>query len=163
MKDRAHSGQWHRQQESPVIGVGFTTYNVDVVFDAEDLKSASIKASIDPNSVDTGSEDRDKHVLSPDFFGAAEGDSWTFNSTSISKVGENQYVAAGEMSVKGKTMEMEIPFSFLGEMETRMGHKAGISTEFVIKRSDFGLGGEMGGLIGDEVKMMVFLELNKAE
>lgn len=145
---------------TPFIGK-FDTYQVDVVFDENDLGSSSIKASLDPASVNSYSEGRDKHLTGNEFFDVAEyPEHWAFESTSIEKVGEGEFLAKGKMTVKGKTVEMDIPFKFLGTMDTRFGLKSGITAEFSLLRSEWNLGGEVGGMVGDEVKMVAALELN---
>ncbi len=45
-------------------------------------------------------------------------------------------------------------------MDTRFGLKSGITAEFSLLRSEWNLGGEVGGMVGDEVKMVAALELN---
>ena len=52
---------------TPFVG-RFDTYKVDVVLDEEDLKNSSVVATIDPKSINTFSEGRDKHISSEEFF-----------------------------------------------------------------------------------------------
>lgn len=145
---------------TPFMGY-FETFEVDVVFDENDLKNASITASLDPASVNTFSDGRDDFLKAEGFFGVEEHpDHWTFTSTSIKKTGEGEFVAKGKMTAKGTTLKMEIPFKYMGTMETRFGLKSGITAEFSILRSDFGLGDEVGGMVGDKVRMVALLELD---
>lgn len=159
--DRMHSSVLFKVRHilTPFVG-NFGSYEVDVVFDENDLAHSSITASLDPASVNSASEDRDAHLKGADFFDVeAYPEAWAFQSTSIEKAEEGKYIAKGTMTAKGKTVEMEIPFHFLGVMDTGRGSVSGITTEFVIKRSDFEIGGHNGGMLGDEVTIMGFLEM----
>ena len=145
---------------APFVG-RFDGYQVDVVLDDNDLKKASVTASIDPATVNSFSDGRDEHLKGEEFFNVAENpDHWTFISSSIKKTGEGEYIAKGKLTAKGVTKKIEVPFQFLGQMDTRWGPKAGITAKFTILRSEFGLGDDVGGLIGDEVTFMANLEMN---
>jgi hypothetical protein len=50
----------------------FTKLAADIVFDSANLKLSSIKAVIDVNSIFTGDEGKNAHLLSADFFNAAK-------------------------------------------------------------------------------------------
>ncbi|MEM0999622.1 MAG: YceI family protein [Bacteroidota bacterium] len=144
---------------TPMIGK-FDKFDVAIKWTPDNLGQSSINATVDATSVNTGNKGRDGHLQGPDFFDAKTHPEWSFTSKSIEKKGENEFVATGDMTMRGKTMSMEVPFTFLGAMEMDKGNKAGFETEFVIKRSEFGLGGDMGGGIGDDVTIMVLLEMN---
>ena len=149
-----------RHVMAPFVG-RFDGYQVDVVLDDNDIKKASVTASIDPATVNSFSEGRDEHLKGEEFFDVATSpDHWTFISSSIKKTGEGEYIAKGKLTAKGVTKKIEIPFQFLGQMDTRWGPKAGITAKFTILRSEFGLGDDVGGLIGDEVTFMANLEMN---
>lgn len=143
---------------TPLVG-RFDKFEVAMKWDEKNLDNSSISASVDVNTVNTGFDGRDKHLKSADFFDAENHPKWTFTSEKITKT-EDGFVAKGKITLRETTMDIEIPFNFLGVMEMEKGNKAGFSAEFSIKRSDFSLGGEMGGGVGDEVKIMAFLEMN---
>ena len=149
-----------RHVMAPFVG-RFDGYQVDVVLDDNELKNATVTASIDPATVNSFSDGRDEHLKGEEFFDVANSpDHWTFISSSVKKTGEGEYIAKGKLTAKGVTKKIEVPFKFLGQMETRWGPKAGITASFTILRSDFGLGDDVGGLIGDEVTFMANLEMN---
>jgi polyisoprenoid-binding protein YceI len=144
---------------TPLIG-RFDKFEVALKWDEKNLDASSISASVDVTSVNTGFDGRDKHIKSADFFDAENHPTWNFTSEKIVKNGDEGFIAKGKITLRETTMDIEIPFKFLGVMELEKGNKAGFSAEFSIKRSDYALGGDMGGGVGDEVKIMVFLEMN---
>ncbi len=145
---------------APFVG-RFEGYKVDVFLDDNDIKKASVTAYIDPATINSFSEGRDKYLKGEDFFDVENHpDHWTFISSSIKKVDEGEYVAKGKLTAKGVTRKIEIPFQFLGEMETRWGPKAGITASFTLLRSDFDMGESSGGMIGDKVTILANLEMN---
>ena len=144
---------------TPLLG-RFDKFDVAMKWDEKNLSASSISANVDVASVNTGFAGRDKHLKSADFFDAENHPKWTFTSEKIVKNGDEGYIAKGKITLRETTKDIEVPFKFLGVMEMEKGNKAGFSAEFSIKRSDFGLGGDMGGGVGDEVKIMVFLEMN---
>lgn len=144
---------------TPLLG-RFDKFDVAMKWDEKNLSASSISATVDVASVNTGFAGRDKHLRSADFFDAENHPKWTFTSEKIVKSDDDGFKAIGKITLRETTKEIEIPFKFLGVMEMEKGNKAGFSAEFSIKRSDFGLGGDMGGGVGDEVKIMVFLEMN---
>ena len=142
---------------TPFVGK-FDRFQVDIVWNENDLSKSMVNATVDARSVNTGMADREKHLRSPEFFNAAQNPEWSFASTGIQKT-KDGYLATGMLTANGKTNKLSVPFKFLGIMELEKGSKAGFSAEFSIKRSDYDLGGTMGGGIGDEGKLMVFLEM----
>jgi polyisoprenoid-binding protein YceI len=79
----------------------------------------------------------------------------------------NQYILEGNLTIKGKTRKISIPFTYFGLRENplKKGQKvAGFETRFSIKRLDYGVGSgkflEMG-VVGNEVDILITLEVLK--
>jgi polyisoprenoid-binding protein YceI len=120
----------------------------------------SVDVAIAAESVDTGNQQRDNHLRSPDFFNAAEHEQITFVSDDIKRVGEN-YEAHGELTLHGVTRPVVVTLVWngAGDKGQRFGYRGGLSAEFTIKRTDFGMDTYVeNGLLGDEVTLMVGLE-----
>jgi polyisoprenoid-binding protein YceI len=148
-----------RHAVTPFYGQ-FKNFSGTLNWDANSTEKSSITVSVDPKSVSTGSADRDAHVMSPDFFDADNHGQWTFKSTSIF-AGEENFTAQGVLNARGKSMEIPVSFRFLGTFDAgKYGKKAGVTAEFSFLRSALGLGGDLGGMLGDEVKVIVNLEMN---
>jgi polyisoprenoid-binding protein YceI len=80
-------------------------------FDAKDPSPSKITASIDINTLNTGNEQKDKHLLSADFFNAEKFPSISFTSTSV-KATSDGFLAVGNLTIKDSTKNVEIPFTF---------------------------------------------------
>jgi polyisoprenoid-binding protein YceI len=126
--------------------------------DASALEKGSVELTIATESIDSNNKQRDGHLMSPDFFNAKENPEITFKSTKIKATGKNLEVT-GDLSLAGKTKSITIPVEFVGEGESR-GIRRGYITTFAIKRSDFGMTyGVQKNALGDDVHLMVSLEL----
>ena len=129
---------------------------------AADGKDSKMSILIDSTSIDTNDDKRDAHLKSPDFFDAKQFPDITFESTSVSPKGDD-YAVDGDLTVRGKTKQISIAVRKTGEGEFR-GKRVGYETEFVIKRSEFDMNyGIAQGVLGDEVHVMVAVELVEAK
>ena len=152
-------------QITPVRGF-FTDYDVDLQFSPDDLENSSLNVTIDVNSIDTKNERRDGHLKSEDFFNVAEFSTITFASQSIEAVGENQFVAKGELTIRDVTREFELPFTLLGLVESPFQEGvtvAAFQSEFQIDRMDYEVG--QGDWVADlivahEVDVELLVEVN---
>lgn len=146
----------------------FNSYTADVeAADLTDLTTASIQFGINVASISTNSEDRDNHLKSPDFFSTDEYPEILFNSTNISKAGDD-YKVTGDLTIKGITNAVTFDVEFGGKGVNPWGVEVyGFEAETKINREDFGLTWnaalETGGvLVGKDIKIKVELELNPA-
>jgi len=133
---------------TPVSGK-FDAFDIELVYDAEDLSASSVKAVIPISSIDTNNSDRDEHLNSPDFFNAGEFPRITFESTSVRRVSETELIATGNLTIKDVTREVEMPITILGvqeipaEMQGMLGGSqrvASFQAELEIDRNDFNVG-----------------------
>ncbi len=136
---------------------------------AEEITASSVEVLINTTSVDTANEDRDKHLRSADFFDTEKHPAITFKSTKIKKVGD-RWVAIGNLTLKGITKQVSLPFVITGKITDPWGNeRIGIDIEPVtINRQDYGMtfskAMEAGGLVvGDEVTIDIEIEAIKAK
>ncbi len=94
---------------SPVTGV-FKSWTAAIVFDPNDLKSASITATINIASLDTNYPERDDALKGADWFDAAQHPTAIFTSTDIRKTSQG-YVAAGHLTLGGVSKPLALPFT----------------------------------------------------
>jgi len=136
----------------------FTNFDITVENDGEGLENAKISVDIKTDSVSTNNEQRDQHLKSEDFFGAASHPSITFVSTKIVKEDEEEYKLTGDLTIKGNTKSVTFDVEFGGTSQDPWGNqKAGYTVTGKINRNDFGLTWnaalETGGvMVSDEVK-----------
>ncbi|MCB9883792.1 MAG: YceI family protein [Planctomycetes bacterium] len=137
----------------------FTKFGGDVTFDAEHPEQSSIAMTIDAGSVYTANRDRDRHIEGPDFFNVEQFPEMAFQSTKVEATGEKTYRVTGDLTFHGETHPVVANVEWTGVGEMRGTKKAGFEASFTFQRSDFGLK-QMIGPLGDEVRMIVSLELN---
>src|SRR5690606_39960532 len=115
-------------------------------------------------SIDTRQEDRDNHLRSADFFDVENHPKITFKSTSVEKVGENQYKVTGDLTIRGVTRPVTLDTTFEGRGKDPWGgERIALTAKGAINRKDFGLTWnaalETGGvLVSDEVKLEINVE-----
>ena len=125
----------------------------------------SIDVTIDATSVDTRSEDRDKHLRSQDFFHVEQHPHLTFKSKKVEHVGGDKLKVVGDLTIRGTTKEVVLEANDQGRGTDPWGNqRAGFSASATIDRRDFDLTWnsalEKGGvLVGHDVKISVEAQL----
>ena len=115
--------------------------------------------SIKIDSVDTGTEDLDKHLKSPDFFASKDFPTMTFVSTGAKSIGKNVYEVTGNLTMHGVTKPVTAALEFIGTADFGRGARAGFEAVFTVKRSEFGVNyGVEKDMIGNDVRVVVGLE-----
>jgi len=165
--DQVHSGvafQVKHMMVSKTKGE-FTSFDVQIDGDVNQLEAAKWTVSIDTASIDTNNEDRDNHLRSGDFFDAEQYPKITFVSDSIQKVSENEYEVTGQLTLKGVTNTETFNVEFNGTSKSPMDGStiAGFDAEGKINREAYGLTWnaplETGGvLVGKDVKFSANFE-----
>jgi polyisoprenoid-binding protein YceI len=145
----------------------FTKFTAEANTNGDSFEAASFSFSGDIDSVSTGNADRDGHLLSPDFFDAAQFPKITFESTAFNKKNEGEYTLNGNLSLHGETKPVSLDVEFGGIAKDPWGNtKAGFTITSKLNRKDFGLTWnsalETGGvLVGEEVKLAIELQFVK--
>jgi polyisoprenoid-binding protein YceI len=133
--------------------------------DPNDPTTGSGTVTVKAASVNTGSEMRDNHLRSPDFFDAEKYPDIVFRLKSISKSGDDQYKVTGDLTIKGVTKEITLDYEHSGTVVDPMGNtKVGGTLTGTVNRTDWGLVwnvplGGGGLLVGEKVKLEIDGEL----
>ena len=118
----------------------FNDFTGTVTVPAEGIQSASAEVTINASSIDTRNADRDGHLKSNDFFDMENHPQITFKSTKIEGNGSGGVDVTGDLTIKGTTKSITIPFEFEGTATDPFGNqRAGFEGTTTIKRSDFDL------------------------
>jgi polyisoprenoid-binding protein YceI len=164
--DKAHSqlnfGVTHMNINE--IDGTFSTVDAKMTATKDDLTDAQISLTADVNSINTGNEQRNNHLKSPDFFNAAQFGSLTFASTSFQKVSDKNYTLNGNLTLHGVTKPVVLNVVFNGTVVNPMSKKtvAGFRITGVIKRSDFGIATSFPPtMLSDEVQLKANAEFVK--
>jgi polyisoprenoid-binding protein YceI len=122
-----------------------------------DASKCSFAMNIKVDSVDTGNKQRDNHLKTPDFFNAKQYPTMTFQSTSV-KEAKGGYEVTGDLTLHGVTKPITFTLTGGKQAEFPKGVKrTGFSTDFVVKRSEFGMTNAIPAA-GDEVSVMISFE-----
>ncbi len=129
---------------------------------AEDPLASSVTAEIDLSSIDTGAEQRDGHLRSPDFFDTENHPVMTYRSTGIRAKGDG-YVLDGDLTLKGVTKNVPLALELNGfGPDPYGGTRAGFTATGEINRQDFGVtwnaAMEHGGVVVTD-KVTIHLEI----
>jgi polyisoprenoid-binding protein YceI len=143
----------------------FNVYDGTVVSKTDDFTDAQVDFSVDANSINTESADRDKHLKGADFFDTEKFPKLTFKSTSFKKTSGNKYVLEGNLTIKDVTKKVKFDVTYNGQAKSPWGQTAaGFKATSSINRVDYGLTWnkalEAGGvLVGEKVDITLKLEL----
>ena len=134
----------------------FGTAEATLTSSKDDFSDASISFTADVNSLNTGNEQRNTHLKSPDFFNAAQYGTLTFKSTSFKKVDDKNFQVTGDLTFHGVTKSVTLNATFNGTTVNPMSKKtvAGFKVTGTIKRTDFGIGASFPtAMLSDEVAL----------
>ena len=124
-------------------------------------KETRFEIVIKTASLDTQHKKRDKHLRGPDFFNVKQFPSITFKSKKVKSLGGKFYTIIGDLNFRNKTKKVTLKFERFRTGKDHLGtHRTGGETEFVLRRSEFGMNYMMSGetAISDEVKVIVSIE-----
>jgi len=168
--DPSHSGVLFSAKYMMVTSVRGTFRAVEgtIQLDEENPANSTGAFSVQVASLDTGVEQRDGHLRSPDFFDAVNHPLATFSATTVAAKGNADYVVSGDLTIRGTTRQVSFEVEFLGVYAGMNGaRRAGFHGTGKIARDDFGLNWnvalETGGwLVGKDVKLELDLAVEEA-
>ena len=166
--DKAHSNIYFdvRHTYATVRGQ-FTNFSGTLKFDPDNLEMGQTTFEVNTKSVNTGIPNRDNHLRSEEFFAVKKFPAMRFESTAVKQKQGNQYTLEGNLTIKGKTSQITLPFTYLGTRENplKKGQKvAGFEARLSINRLDYQVGtGKYFkmGVIGKKVDILIALEVLK--
>ena len=131
-----------------------------VKFDDKNVEASSVTITIDATSIDTVHAQRDNDLRSATWFDVEKNPTISFVSTSVRRIDDKNYVIAGNLSIRGKS----IPVDFNTVLTNRAINPflklpmVGFVGNAKIKRSDFGMT-HYPAVISDEVDLKISLEM----
>ncbi|MBL7870438.1 MAG: YceI family protein [Cyclobacteriaceae bacterium] len=166
--DKAHTNIQFNVTHMVVSEVNgsFTDFEGQIISKSEDFNGAEVTFTAKTGSVNTGNENRDKHLKSDDFFNAEQFPDIKFNGTIVKTGGK--YQLKGNFTIRDVTKPVVFDITYGGQIDTGRGVKAGFKFTGKINRLDYGLKwsnklatGELA--VADEVEVVVKVELNKVK
>ncbi len=106
---------------------------------AERPEESWAELAIRASSIDTGNDDRDKHLRSADFLDVDRFPEIRFKSTSVKLPGGNRLVVRGDLTIRDVARPVELQVEFNGLSQDPWGNRrAGFSATTEIDREEFG-------------------------
>jgi polyisoprenoid-binding protein YceI len=167
--DPAHSRIGFVARHAMVTKVrgAFNEFEGTATLDGANPASSSAQVTIKAASIDTRNAQRDEHLRSNDFLSMDEYPQITFSSTGARQVDDSTFELAGDLTIKGVTNQITVPFSFEGAAKDPFGNlRVGFEGAVTINRKDYGITWnaalETGGvLVSDKVTLEFELSLVK--
>jgi polyisoprenoid-binding protein YceI len=127
-----------------------------IIFDEAQPEKSSFKVNLSVSTLKTGIDKRDKDLKSASFFDLAKYPLVSFVSKKISKTSSG-FEVVGDLTIKNKTKEVTIPFTFSGSGEsgTFKGH-------FTLNRLEYGLG-DSSVLVGNTASINIEVPVTKGQ
>ena len=144
--------------------LSFDDFTVSVDLDNANPSNSSISVTIDPNSIEAGSDIWKEHLVGEKWFDTANNPDITFQSTSIESTGEGTYQVMGNVTIKGETRPMTLDTTINAAMMHPMSGKPvfGLDATGNLLRSDFGMGASVP-FVSDEIAINLTVEMVAAE
>ena len=145
----------------------FTRWSGTIRMDEHDLARTEVYVAIETASVDTGVEQRDNHLRSPDFFEVEKYPTMAFKSTRVEKAPDGTLRLHGNLTLHGVTKPVVLDVEFAGSQKDPWGGtRAGFSARTSLDRREFGLTYnqllETGGVVvGEKVDVDIEIEAVK--
>lgn len=144
----------------------FHQVNGTAVYDDVDISKSSVNVTIDASTVDTREPDRDKHLMSPDFFDVAKYPTITFKSTRVEPAGPGRLKVTGDLTIRGVTKQavLEVTAPKPAIKDPWGLQRTAVSGSTKITRQDFGVAWnktlDSGGVVvGDDVNITLDVEM----
>jgi polyisoprenoid-binding protein YceI len=144
----------------------FTKFSGKFSYDPKDPMSWKAEATIDPASVNTDVEGRDKHLKSDAFFDVAKCPAMSFKSTKVSDVAGDHFKLTGDLTMHCVTKPVTLDVEADGTGKDPWGNEsASFSATARINRQDWGVSWnkklDSGGvLVGDNIDLILEISGN---
>ncbi len=137
----------------------FNDFDATITLDPKAPEKSSVKATINPSSLDANNAKLTEHVSGKDFLNVMTFPTITFESTRIEKTGANTGKIHGDLILLGVRKPVVLDTTFIGGGEHIMMKKydIGFKATTTIKRSDFGMNYGIG-MVGDEIPVEINAE-----
>lgn len=137
----------------------FTDFEVDLVYDEEDVTKSTVVVVIKTESANTGIDERDQDLRTSRFFDAKNHPEIRFESKRIEKSGD-QLIAHGILTMRGIANPVSLPFEIKGLSKRDGKALIGIWASTTINRQDYDINwkhSSVPAFVGDEVKIEIKL------
>jgi polyisoprenoid-binding protein YceI len=137
----------------------FNEFEGTGTLDGTNPANSRVQVTIDTASIDTRNAQRDEHLRGNDFLAMKEYPRITFSSTGVRQLDDTTFEVTGDLTIKGVTNSITVPFTFEGAAKDPFGNlRIGLEGSVTINRKDYGITWnaalETGGvLVSDKVTL----------
>jgi len=118
----------------------FNEFTGSAVLDGDNPANSTATVTIQAASIDTRNAQRDEHLRSNDFLALETYPEITFVSTGVERTDDSEFALTGDLTIKGVTRSVTIPFSFEGAATDPFGNlRVGFEGSVTINRKDYGV------------------------
>lgn len=143
------------------VGGHFNKFDARIVLNNEHIEQSNADFRIDIASIDTGNAEANEIALNEDWLNQRQAPFATFKSSQIRALDPSRFEAKGTLTIRNKTRDLTLQ---LVRVDQANG-KTMLSTRFVLKRSEFGIGGGMwneGSVVAEAIPLQIQLVLAPA-
>ncbi|MBK6484586.1 MAG: YceI family protein [Chitinophagales bacterium] len=159
--DKAHSQLQFKVRHMMLTTVtgDFKEFDIEVETAGDDFSTAKINVTANIESVASGSEQRDTHLKSDDFFNAEKFPALSFTGTSLTHAGDDHWILQGDLTIRDITKPVSFQVLYMGMIDDPWGNKkAGFEVNGKVSRKEYGLlwnvVTEAGGVVAsDDVRI----------
>lgn len=140
--DPAHSRIGFVARHAMVTKVrgAFNEFEGAAVLDGNNLANSTATVTIKAASIDTRNTQRDEHLRNNDFLAIESYPEITFVSTAVRRTGDTSAELTGDLTIKGVTNSVTIPFTYEGSATDPFGNlRVGFEGSVTINRKDYGV------------------------
>jgi polyisoprenoid-binding protein YceI len=118
----------------------FNEFDGTATLDGANPANSAARVTIKAASIDTRNAQRDGHLRSNDFLAMDEYPEITFVSTGARQVDDTTFELTGDLTIKGVTNPVTIPFTYEGAATDPFGNlRVGFDGSVTISRKDYGI------------------------
>jgi polyisoprenoid-binding protein YceI len=119
-----------------------------VLWGLDDCMQTTFEGTIDATKLWTGEPVRDDHLRSADFFDVGNHPTITFSGRLSERVGDTQFKAVSDLTIRGTTLEVPLHVAYLGQWKTPYWEgdvnrgemtRIGLALETEVDRHDWGV------------------------
>lgn len=127
---------FHIKNAGITVSGNFEGFKGNLVFSPDQLEKSSLSATVEAVTIKTGIDMRDRDLQEEKYFNSGQFPLIAVASQKLYRKGA-QYAGLFNVSIKGVTKQIEIPFEY-----TETGDTAEFKGSFTMNRRDFGVGGK---------------------
>ncbi len=146
----------------------FDSFQGTLNLNTENPAKSYVEGTVEVNSIDSGDNNRDNHLRSPDFFDAETHPEITFESTRIEVIDEDEFHVTGNLTMHGVTGEITLHVEVTGtEVDPWGNTRVGLEAQGELNRGDYEMKfnqalGSGNVLVSEKVRINVEVSAVKA-